>query len=362
MNPRDVDAASPMPVGQWARVAALFELCLDQPAGQQATLLAQSLETPEVVAEVERLLRHDRESGEFLEDIPAVVKELHTPPEARFAPGDWLGGRYEIQRLLGRGGTGEVYAAFDHHAETAVALKVLAAGCAAGLAGLQRELRLGRQVTHPHVCRLFDLGRHDGAYFLTMELLEGETLAARLRRAGPLALTHAEPVIDQLLDGLEAIHDAGIVHRDLSPANIMLLPGRAVIMDFGLAALIGQPAGETAGTLDYMAPERLEGHPSAVPADVYSLGGILHEMLSGHRPSAGLPPGHGWPLDWVRAIRAALSTDPASRPASTMALRNLLADPLPLPLRPVPRLPVPRLPRQRRPAALRHSSRATGRR
>ncbi len=360
MNPRDVNAASPIPVEQWPRVAALFELCLDQPIGQQATLLAQARETPEVVAEVERLLRHHRESGDFLEDAPDVVKELHTPPEARFAPGDWLGGRYEIQHLLGRGGMGEVYAAFDHHAETAVALKVLAAGFAAGVAGLQRELRLGRQVTHPYVCRLFDLGRHDGVHFLTMELLEGETLAARLRRAGPLALTHAEPVIDQLLDGLGAIHDAGLVHRDLAPANIMLLPGRAVIMDFGLATPIGQPAGETAGTLDYMAPEILQGDPSAVPADVYALGGILHEMLSGHRPSAGLPPGHGLPANWVRAIRTALSIDPASRPASATALRNLLADPLHLPLL-LPRC-LPRLPRQRRPAALRHSSRATGRR
>ena len=336
---------------EWARVLALFEGCLEQPEDGRAAYLAQSSEMPAVVAEVARLLQHDRESGAFLEDAPEEVKDLHAPPEARFAPGQFLADRYEVLRLVGRGGMGEIYAVMDHLTETTMALKVI--GTQVRREGLARELRLGREVTHRHVCRLYDLGRHQDSLFLTMELLEGETLAARIRRAGPLTLSEATPLAGQLLAGLAAIHQAGIIHRDLSPSNVMLLPGRAVIMDFGLALTEGEAPGAPIGTLDYMAPEQLQGKSVTTRTDLYSIGAVLEEMLSGEYSAPGAWLRQHLPSHWVAAIRAAVSPDPESRPATAGQLLDLLANP-----QPISSLPRHRSLQHRRPAAqIRQASR-----
>lgn len=309
-----------MSAPSWPRVTALFEHCVDLPADRQSACLAECGEAPEVIAEVTRLLEHDRASGTFLESTPAEVRDLHAPPKASFAPGEILADRYEVLRLLGRGGMGEVYAVYDRHTESTVALKTLARPRAHP--DLARELRLGRQVTHPHVCRLFDLGFHSGTPFLTMEFLEGETLAARLRRLGRLTLAEACPLVEQLGAAITAIHQAGLVHRDLSPANIMLLPGRAVVMDFGLALPEGVVPPTAIGTLAYMAPELLEGAPVTSQTDLYAFGVMLREMVAYRLPSP-----------WTLAIDAALAPQPSARPANARQFLDLLADkPPPVPL------------------------------
>ena len=300
---------------RWARILELFELCRSQPSECRAALLG-GVEA-DLAAEVEQLLRQDQDAGEFLEDAPDSVKKLHSPPEARFAPGDCLAGRYNILRLIGRGGMGEVYAAFDQEAETTVALKVMHADL---LGNFRRELQIGRQVTHRHVCRLFDIGRHAGVAFLTMELVEGETLAARLRRTGRLRMTEAQTIVEQLVRGLTAIHQMGIVHLDLTPSNVMLTPVRAVIMDFGLADRCSPDVRRAMGTRGYMAPEQLNGQPVTELADIYALGVILQEMVTSDL-------GCSLPRPWSTTIQAAISDNPSLRPSSAAQVLDLLAVP-----------------------------------
>ena len=311
---------------QWARIRDLFERCLPEPPAGRAVLLSDPDVDDALRAAVEKLLHQERQAGEFLEDAPDAVKKLRQPPQARFAPGDQLAGRYHVRRRLGCGGMGEVYAVFDVETQSEVALKVAHPDSPVDF---RRELHLARQVTHLHVCRLFDLGRHQGVPFLTMELLEGETLAARLRRTGPLSLAEAQPVAGQLLTGLAAIHTAGIIHRDITPANVMLLPGRAVIMDFGLAdrPSDSHTAIPLMGTLDYMAPEQLRGVRPTNRADIYSIGVVLHQLVTGQRPAAQVH--QQLPRQWARAIELALTPQPAQRLATANQMAALLTEPHP---------------------------------
>ncbi len=304
---------------RWAHIVELFELCRNQPSECRAVLLS-GVEV-DLAAEVEQLLRQDQDAGEFLEDMPDSVKKLHSPPEARFASGDCLAGRYNILRVIGRGGMGEVYAAFDQEAEATVALKVMHADL---LGNFRRELQIGRQVTHRNVCRLFDIGRHAGVAFLTMELVEGETLYARLRRTGPIRLVEAQTIVEQLVGGLTAIHQMGIVHLDLTPSNVMLMPGRAVIMDFGLADRCPRRFMPVTGTRGYMAPEQLQGQPVTALADIYALGVLLREMM----PSSPRGLSCGLPRSWSTTIQAATSENPSRRPSSAEQVLHLLTIPL----------------------------------
>ncbi len=299
---------------RWARILELFELCRSQPSECRAVLAGVEAD---LAAEVEQLLRQDQEAGDFLEDAPDSVKKLHSPPEARFAPGDCLAGRYNILRSIGAGGMGEVYAVFDQEAEMEIALKVMRTDLSGNF---RRELQVGRQVTHRNVCRLFDLGCHAGVAFLTMELVEGETLAVRLRRAGPLSLTEAQTIVEQLVRGLTAIHQMGIVHLDLTPSNVMLTPGRAVIMDFGLADRCSPRVRKVRGTSGYMAPERLNGQLVNELADIYALGVLLQEMVTRDHAC-------GLPRSWSTTIQAATSDNPSLRPSSAEQLLDLLATP-----------------------------------
>ncbi len=304
---------------RWAIMVELFERCQGLSAAARTAWLA-SADTA-IAAEVEKLLLRDDEASEFLEDAPEAVKELRSEPEARFSVGERLADRYELRRLIGDGGMGQVYAAFDEVAEVEVALKVMHPETL-DLAALRRELQLGRRVTHTNVCRLFDIGRHEDAFFLTMELVEGETLSALLRREGAMGLEKAELVAEQLANGLAAIHAAGIVHRDLAPSNVMLTDGRAVILDFGLAEPRALGAAQTMGTLDFMAPEQLRGEPVTERADIYGLGRVLREMVGGRLAHL--------PGNWSRAIDAALAENPALRPTSARQLLHLLQESLPV--------------------------------
>jgi predicted Ser/Thr protein kinase len=209
--------------------------------------------------------------------------------EGRFLPGRLLAGRYRIIALLGRGGMGEVYRADDLTLGQPVALKFLSEDANRDEALLERfrnEVRLARRVSHPNVCRVYDVGEVDGHTFFTMEYVDGEDLASLLRRIGRLPADKALEISRQLCAGLAAAHAKGVLHRDLKPANIMLDGrGQVVVTDFGLAGLVDQIAGSDvrSGTPAYMAPEQLEGKEVNVKTDIYSLGLVLYEIFTGKR-------------------------------------------------------------------------------
>lgn len=222
------------------------------------------------------------------------------------SPGDVIGGRYEIIRLLGKGGMGAVYSASDRELEgEQVALKTLLPSSPVSeraLRRFRREIQYARRVAHRNVCRIYDLGQHriDGVseplLFVTMELVEGVTLGELIRREGRLTTGEALEIVRQIAAGLDATHDAGVVHRDLKPGNVMLTPGRtrAVIMDFGLARLARgmsdvsvTESGAIVGSPMYMAPEQLEGSEVTPATDIYALGLVMYEMIAGVAPFEG---------------------------------------------------------------------------
>src|SRR5271165_2582616 len=209
-----------------------------------------------------------------------------------FHAGDILGGRYEIQKLLGMGGMGAVYKARDMEVERVVGLKVIRpdlAGNPAILARFKQELVLARQVTHKNIVRIYDLNEADGVKFITMEFIEGEDLRTILTRKGKLTPEEAVDIILQVCAGLEAAHSEGVIHRDLKPGNIMRdAAGRVVIMDFGLArSLQGDGMTQTGmmiGTMEYMSPEQAMGKELDARSDEFAVGLILYELLTGFMP------------------------------------------------------------------------------
>ena len=228
----------------------------------------------------------------FFEDGDEDV-EVRPLDSGRFIAGTVLSARYRIVGLLGRGGMGEVYKAEDLTLHQLVALKFLPptlSNDGAMLARFHREVRTARHVTHPNVCRVHDIGEAliDGSpvHFLSMEYIDGEDLAALLRRINHLPHEKSIELSRQLCSGLAAAHEAGMVHRDLKPANVMLDGrGRARIMDFGLSDLADElRVDEASGTPAYMAPEQLRGQPATTASDIYALGLVLYEVFTGHRP------------------------------------------------------------------------------
>ena len=204
-----------------------------------------------------------------------------------------MGGRYRIIALLGCGGMGEVYRATDLTLGQSVALKFLPEEAARDQRLLERfhgEVRIARQVSHPNVCRVYDIGEFAGTPFLSMEYVDGEDLASLLPRIGRLPADKAVETARKICAGLAAAHDRGIIHRDLKPANIMINKrGDVVIMDFGLAALADALSGPEArnGTPAYMAPEQLKGAEVTARSDIYALGLVLYELFTGRRPYDG---------------------------------------------------------------------------
>src|SRR5208282_5124021 len=213
--------------------------------------------------------------------------------EGLFLPGRLLAGRYRIIALLGRGGMGEVYRADDLTLGQPVALKFLPDEAARDQALLERfknEVRIARRVSHPNVCRVYDVGDVEGHTFFTMEYVDGEDLASLLRRIGRLPEDKALDISRQLCAGLAAAHAKGVLHRDLKPANIMLDGrGQVVVTDFGLAGVVDQIPGSDvrSGTPAYMSPEQLEGKEVNAKSDIYSLGLVLYEIFTGKRAFSG---------------------------------------------------------------------------
>src|SRR5579859_5251208 len=215
--------------------------------------------------------------------------------EGRFLPGRLVASRYRIIALLGRGGMGEVYRADDLTLGQGVAMKFLPDAAASDEALLERfrnEVRIARRVSHPNVCRVYDVGEVDGQTFFTMEYVDGEDLASLLRRIGRLPADKALEIARQLCAGLAAAHAKGVLHRDLKPANIMLDGrGQVVVTDFGLAGLVDQIPGSDvrSGTPAYMSPEQLEGKEVNAKSDIYALGLVLYEVFTGKRAFADSP-------------------------------------------------------------------------
>jgi serine/threonine-protein kinase len=202
-------------------------------------------------------------------------------------------GKYEIVKLLGRGGMGAVYQAFDPVLERAVALKVMlpeAAGDPEHKQRFEREARAIARLSHPAVVTVFDLGYHtDGSPYIVMELLRGTDLLARLRDGTPLSLGEKMSIVDQVLDGLGHAHKAGIVHRDIKPANVFLTEeGSARITDFGIAfwTASGGTSRTVLGTVSYMSPEQVRGERVDGRSDLFSVGTLLCELLTGRREPA----------------------------------------------------------------------------
>ncbi|MGD0048591.1 MAG: serine/threonine-protein kinase [Bryobacteraceae bacterium] len=276
------------------------------------------------------------------------------PEEGRFVAGTLVAGRYRIISLLGSGGMGEVYRATDLTLAQPVALKFLAGSGPESRRMLERfhnEVRVARQVSHPNVCRVYDVGEADGVPYISMEYVDGEDLASLLQRIGRLPAGKALEIARKICAGVAAAHDKGVIHRDLKPANIMLdKRGNVVIMDFGLAAIAAQLFGVEArsGTPAYMAPEQLRGEEVTARSDIYALGLVLYEVFTGKRAYEG-----GSAAELIRlqenaqivsmssiaaeidpavekAVRRCLDPVPARRPATALSVAAALpgGDPL----------------------------------
>ncbi|HEU4411711.1 MAG TPA: protein kinase [Polyangiaceae bacterium] len=230
-------------------------------------------------------------SGEETFPTPPVV--VVPPAGSLLAPGRVVAGRYEIRARLGAGGMGSVWRAYDRELEEEVALKTMLTERLCDptmLERFRREVKLARRITHPNVCRVFDYGEDGGLHFLTMELIEGRTLRALLA-GGPLEPAQALAQLGQIAEGLAAAHAQGIIHRDLKPENVIVRSGgQAVVADFGLARAPLADRNSTtsgAGTPAYMSPEQLRGEPLDARSDLFSLGIVAFEMLTGRSPFEG---------------------------------------------------------------------------
>ena len=264
----------------------------------------------------------------------------------RFVPGTILAGRYRIVARVGRGGMGEVYRADDLKLGQPVALKFLPVELQSDPRRLERllgEVRLARSISHPNVCRVYDIVEAEGMHFLSMEFVDGEDLASLLKKVDRLAGDRALRIARQIGAGLHAAHERGILHRDLKPHNVMIDGnGRVRITDFGLAGVADELHGAEvfSGTPAFMAPEQLSGAEVTVRSDVFSLGIVLYELFTGKRPFEGRdrlatpssPSSHVEDLDPAaeRVILRCLETDPRLRPESALAVISALpgGDPL----------------------------------
>jgi serine/threonine-protein kinase len=226
--------------------------------------------------------------------LPATPVALDAAARAFAGPraGALFAGRYQILGTLGKGGMGTVYRALDRELDDEVALKVLLPAAFDEGSGqtLKLEIRLARKITHRNVVRTHDLGEADGLRFLTMEYVPGTTLRDIIDQKGAVALSPGLQIAKQLCRGLAAVHEAGIIHRDIKPPNIMVLPNGVVkLMDFGIASTAegADPVmqGErTVGTPHYMSPEQAQGWELDARSDIYSVGVVLYELFSGKRP------------------------------------------------------------------------------
>lgn len=294
---------------QWERIKDVFSQALDLPPPSREAFLHATCEDDSLVLnEVRRLLDHHDESTGYLD--PAFFRPALDGLRTTFASGETVNERFRIIRFIGKGGMGEVYEAADEAiGGVRVALKTIRSGMEIDdrlQAQFRREVQMARRITHPNVCRIHDLfqcrfddpilGVPQAVLFLTMELLEGESLAELLATQGAMPLPEVLPIIRDVGGALEAAHLAGVVHLDLKSSNVMLVKSpsgskKAVLTDFGLSssAVAGGDAEslyEVAGTPAYMAPEQIRRGAVDARTDLYSLGVVIYEMVTGKRPFA----------------------------------------------------------------------------
>ena len=388
--------SQPLDPERWRRVSEIFEAVLEHDPERRAAALDQFCGGDEQLrSEVERLLAADARASGFL-DVRAATLPFPGPPGVSapapgLAAGDLLAGRFEVIRFLAAGGMGEVYEARDRELGETVAIKTVRpklAGDRASMARFRREVQLARRVTHPSICRIYDIFRHpletteDGPaplYFLSMELVAGETLSQRLAQRGRLAAGEALPIVRRVAQALAAAHDVGVVHRDLKSSNVLLAAGpdgdeRVVVTDFGLARLSHARVetraasgtitadGVMLGTPSHMAPEQVTGEAVTPAVDVYALGVLMYEMVTGHLPfedddpmtmafrrlSEEPPRPRTWvddlPARWEEAILRCLRRQPSERYESCLDVVRFLLGSETAGWRPAPGLTVPQRP------------------
>ncbi len=243
---------------------------------------------------------------------PSFTKTLETPVE-QLTRGTLFAGRYEIIEELGKGGMGAVYRVEDTQAKEEIALKLIKPEIAAEKKTIERfrnELTTARKIRHKNVCGMYDLNEEKGTHYITMEYVPGEDLKSFLKRSGHLTISKAISISKQVCEGLSEAHGSGVVHRDLKPANIMIdKSGNARIMDFGIARTIKAKGitgeGVMIGTPEYMSPEQAEAKAVDTRSDIYSLGVILYEMITGRLPFEG-----GTPLSVAMQHKGETPKDP----------------------------------------------------
>jgi serine/threonine protein kinase/Flp pilus assembly protein TadD len=358
---------------RWKRIKDIFNAALEVPLSERHKFVRTASDGDlELESEILRLLQADEHAGSYLES-PLVPADVSSQPESSpslIQPGDVLCQRFRIDRLIGEGGMGQVFDAWDTVLRVRVALKTIRPEIAdhpESLARFRQEVLTARSLSHPNICRTFDLERETRVLdplkgtlqtivFLTMEFLEGETLAERISQAGALAHNEAIAIAIQIASALSCAHDHGIVHGDIKPANVMLVRRggagsspkhapindlRVVITDFGLARV--DPLFKShefssltrsmlpGGTLAYMAPEQMEGSAISSATDIYAFGLVLFEMTTGQRAFASTNLLEGMaqrlmrstalssvhlsaiPAPWRNAIEGCLRSKPAER-------------------------------------------------
>jgi eukaryotic-like serine/threonine-protein kinase len=353
----------------WPKVKALFYEALELSPRARSTFLRDKCADASVRAEVERLLAEHDEAETFLATpVPGDIapEAESTVVTQKLCGGELLAGRFCIIRFLAGGGMGEVYEAEDQELRERVAIKIIRPEALVqpnAVARFKREVHLAKKVTHPNVCRIFDLFRHKAAtgkepeetVFISMELLHGKTLEEELKTRGRLSTEVALPLIEQMASALAAAHAVGVVHRDFKPGNVVLEGGpgqwRAVVTDFGLAlrplmseetTAFSTGQGAVMGTPAYMSPEQLEGRPVTAATDIYALGLVMYEMVTGARlfrgdtpisaalkrlTEAPTPPRRFRPElseAWETVILRCLERDPAQRLAKAEEVAKLL--------------------------------------
>jgi len=347
-----------MDAPNWDRVKHVFQEALDSPPDARMARARELCgDDRALLAEVESLLATHQQAGDFAEQ-PAVELLRALPSEATLltavAPGrgvragDRLGA-YEIHSLIGAGGMGDVYKACDTRLDRTVAIKVMRAhtgGDSRARERFEREARAVAALSHPHICTLHDVGHRDGVDFLVMEHLAGDTLASRLA-TGPLSPPQALEIAIQIAAALDSAHRAGIVHRDLKPGNVFLVKDRASasptakLLDFGLAKASAQPTGATTGspmpaseltvpgallgTVQYMAPEQLEGTAADARTDIFALGLVLYEMITGRKAFEGASQASLIAAILAREPPPLSSLQPLTPPAVDRIVRTCLA-------------------------------------
>ncbi len=331
---------------RWQQIETLFQAALERPSNERAAWLQQACPDNEdnqaLRAEVEKLLVSYDAAGDFL--AAPLAESLGLAKDApRLAQGERLA-HYEIVSWLGKGGMGEVYLAMDTRLQRPVALKLLSPHLlndAQFVRRFEAEARAASALNHPNIITVHDIGEADGAHFIATEFIEGTTLRAQLAN-GALPIKTALNFATQITEALAAAHAAGIIHRDIKPENVMIRPdGLVKVLDFGLAKLTERETGKLVrrasgalttatdprilmGTLAYLSPEQARHEELDARTDLYSLGVVLHELLTGARPNHGVPTLQSLPPALTRIVSRALAPEREQRYQSAAALRDAL--------------------------------------